>query len=48
MARVFLSIQGAPLRIKATKRNKKHNLMKREGLRKNLSQGRPRVDLYLW
>ena len=48
MARVFLSIQGAPLRNKAMERNMKQNLMKTEGWRKNLSQGRLRVDLYLW
>jgi hypothetical protein len=48
MARVFLLIRGVLLRIKVTERNKKQNLMGMEGLGKNLSQGRPRVDLYLW
>jgi hypothetical protein len=48
MARGFLSTQGALLRIKATEMNKKQNLMKTEGLRKNLLVERPRPAPCLW
>ena len=48
MARVFLLIWGVPLRSKAMERNKRQLLMKTKRPRKNLSQGRLRVDLYSW
>jgi hypothetical protein len=48
MAMGLLSTQGALLRIKATERNLKQNLMKMEGLRKNLLVERPRLVPCLW
>jgi hypothetical protein len=48
MARGFLSTQGVLLRIKATERNVKQNLMKTKGLRKNLLVERPRLVPCLW
>jgi hypothetical protein len=48
MAKVFLSTQGVLLKIKAMERNKKQNLMKTEGLRKNLLVERPRPAPCLW
>ena len=48
MARAFLLIQGAHLRSKMMKRNKRQLLMKMERLRKNLAMERLRVALCSW